>query len=69
MKRFNRSKNRLLFGVAGGLGELLNIEAQFVRMGLVVIGIFLLIWWPFAAILEVIAYFVLAFFMPPPDRE
>ncbi len=69
MKRFSRSKNKLLFGVAGGLAEFLNIEAQFVRLGLVVVGIFLLIGSLFLAILEVVAYFVLAFFMPPPDKE
>jgi len=47
MNKLQKSKNRMLFGVCGGLAEYLGIDTSFVRIGFV-IGTFatgtLLLW-------------------------
>ncbi|AJC72259.1 MAG: PspC domain-containing protein [Thermococcus sp.] len=62
-KKLTRSrKNRVFFGVVGGLAEYLNIDPTLLRVILVV----LLVFNPFAMIL---LYFLLALVIPEENRE
>lgn len=61
-KRLYKSeKEKVFFGVCGGLGEYFNIDPVLVRVGFVIITLFT------AAVPGIIAYLILAVVMPKPS--
>ncbi len=61
-KRLIKSKDKKLFGVAGGVAEYFDLDPTIVRVGIVVLCFF-------AAPVIFIAYGALAFLMPSPEEE
>ena len=61
-KRLVKSRDKKLYGVAGGLAVYFDIDPVLVRVGFVVLCICFLF-------LGLIAYIALAIMMPPPDDE
>ena len=61
-KKLIRSKDRILAGVCGGLGEYLGIDATIVRIGYVLISILS------AAFPGIIVYLILMLIMPNSEQ-
>jgi len=60
-KRLTKSENKILFGVAGGVGEYFNTDPKYVRILFVVVGFF-------TGFLFLGVYVGLGIFLPgPPD--
>lgn len=62
-RRLRLSRNRLLAGVCGGLGEWFNVDVVFVRL------MFVLTTGASAVLPGVVIYLCLWFFMAPPDSD
>ena len=61
-KRLTKSKDKKLFGVAGGVAEYFDVDPTIVRVGIVILCFFV-------APVIFIAYVALAFLMPSADVE
>ena len=61
-KQLTKSKDKKIFGVAGGVADYFDIDPKLVRVGFVVVGVCSLL-------LAVVAYVSLAIVMPSPSTE
>lgn len=61
-KLFRSRKNRMLFGVCGGLGEYLNTDPTVIRVLAVILCVL-------SAGMGIIGYFVMVFIVPEADPD
>ncbi|HUC20878.1 MAG TPA: PspC domain-containing protein [Candidatus Polarisedimenticolaceae bacterium] len=62
-KRLTKSRDRMIFGVCGGVAEYFGIDPVLVRLGFVVISVFS------AAFPGVLVYIIGAIIMPEPSEQ
>ncbi|HEX7260000.1 MAG TPA: PspC domain-containing protein [Candidatus Saccharimonadia bacterium] len=61
-KRLTKSRNRMLFGVCGGVAEYFNVDPTMVRLGFVALSVLS------AAFPGIIVYIIAAIIMPEPSE-
>ncbi len=63
MKTLYRSRDRMIYGVCGGIADYFSIDPTMVRLGVVLLGVLSVVGW----IPLLIGYFIAAIIVPETD--